>query len=328
MLGHVPHWMTRVTKSRASFQFAEHGVPGVTGRVGKVESVQAGERVGDDVRAEWSGDLEADLAELQANETARGSSSRDDRVTSVGKALGLLSAFRGISPPVGVSELARRAGLPKSTAFRLLADMEKAGFVERDGQDYRLGLTLFELGSRVKFCRPNGLRDTAMPHMSRLHVQTHLNVHLAVMEGSEAVFIAKVSHGRQTLRGHLQPGARVPLTCSALGKAILAFSPPETIREVVESGLPRRTKYSIVEPPRMLRELSHVHSAGVAFEHEEASLALAGVAAPIKLEGQAVAAVSVSMTPPIAHPQRIATLVRDTALQISREHEAWSDSIW
>ena len=165
----------------------------------------------------------------------------DRQVTSVGKALRLLAAFRGITPPAGVSELARRAGLPKSTAFRFLADLEEVGFVERDGSDYRLGISLFELGSRVWVCRPNGLRDSAMHHMSELHVRTGLSAHLGVLEGTEVVHIAKVNHTVQTMRGHLQPGSRRPATCSALGKAILAFSGKDTVRNVVESGLERRT---------------------------------------------------------------------------------------
>lgn len=250
------------------------------------------------------------------------------RTTSLAKGLALLSAFRGISPPLGVSELARRSGLPKSTAYRFLADMEEAGFVERDGPNYRLGMTLFELGSRVKFCRPNGLRDTAMHHMSRLHVDTGLNVHLGLPEGNDVVYIAKVNHGQQTLRGHLQPGARVPANCSALGKAILAFSPPETIRSIIESGLERRTKYSVVEPRRLLPELARVRRDGVAFEQEETTLGVAGVAAPVMLEGRAVAALSVSLRPPLAHAQRIAVQVKAAAAAISREHAAWSDSIW
>src|SRR6478752_7730681 len=91
----------------------------------------------------------------------------DDRqMTSVGKALELLAAFRGTIPELGVSELARRAGMPKSTAFRLLADLERAGFVARSGAKYRLGLSLFELGSRVGFCRPHGLRDVAIHDLS------------------------------------------------------------------------------------------------------------------------------------------------------------------
>src|SRR5690606_17835924 len=95
---------------------------------------------------ENSGALDSALAATEAADKPR--------LTSVGKALRLLAAFRGLTPPVGVSELARRSGLPKSTAFRFLADLEEVGFVERVGANYRLGLALFGLGSRVTICRP------------------------------------------------------------------------------------------------------------------------------------------------------------------------------
>lgn len=127
-------------------------------------------------------------------------------VTSVGKALRLLTAFQEISPPVGLSELARLTGLPKSTAFRFLADLEQVGFVERDGTEYRLGLPLFELGNKVPICRPNGLRDSAMHTLSRLHSRTGLSVHLGVLEGADVVHIAKVNQSMQMLPGHLLRG--------------------------------------------------------------------------------------------------------------------------
>ncbi|MFV2175500.1 IclR family transcriptional regulator [Actinomadura sp. LOL_016] len=246
----------------------------------------------------------------------------------MGKALRLLAAFQGVSPPLGVSELARRSGLPKSTAFRFLADLEEAGFVERDGSDYRLGLSLFELGSRVLICRPNGLRDIAMHHMSELHVRTGLNVHLGVLEGGEVVHIAKVNRGLQSVRVHFQPGSRIAASCSALGKVLLAFGEEYGVRRVVEAGLPRRTKYSITEPARLLRELAKVREQGIAFENEETAAGVAGIAAPIMHDGEAIAALSVSLQAPTTDGPRIARFVRAAANQIAREHETWASEVW
>src|SRR5439155_11817975 len=79
--------------------------------------------------------------------------------TSVGKALALLDALGSGAASLGVSELARRADLPKSTAFRLLACLEDAGYVDRIGTEYCLGRRLFELGNQIVYCQPSGLRD-------------------------------------------------------------------------------------------------------------------------------------------------------------------------
>lgn len=269
--------------------------------------------------------LPADLTELVASPQQI----RAERpLTSVGKALRLLAAFRGVTPPIGVSELARRAGLPKSTTFRFLADLEQVGFVERDGSDYRLGMSLFELGSRVMVCRPNGLRDIAMHHMSELHARTGQSAHLGVLEGVDVVYISKVSHGLQTLRHHHQPGSRTPATCSALGKAILAFSGKDVVREIVESGLPRRTKYSITEVQRLVAAITRIRQQGVAYENEEDRLGVCGFAAPIMLDGRAVAAVSLSVPAPVTNAPRLSGAVREAAAKVSHDYSTWASEIW
>ena len=233
-----------------------------------------------------------------------------------------------ITPPVGVSELARLAGLPKSTAFRFLADLEKVGFVERDGSDYRLGIPLFELGNKVPVCRPNGLRDAAMHELSQLHLRTGLSVHLGVLEGTDIVHVAKVNHSVQTLPGHLLPGSRRPATCSALGKAIVAHSPKETLRGVVEAGLERRTPYSITEPPRLLRDLAKVRETGLAHEREESVRGLIGLAAPIMLDGRPVGAVGVTLRAPATLTARHAADVRAAARIISQRHAELIYETW
>ncbi|MCL2581262.1 MAG: IclR family transcriptional regulator [Streptosporangiales bacterium] len=253
---------------------------------------------------------------------------KENGTTSLSRALGLLTAFQGISPPLSLSELARRAGLPKSTAFRFLTDLEDAGFVERDSQGYQLGLPLFELGSRVPVCRPNGLRDIAMHQLSELHVTTGLNAHLAVPDGTDVVYVAKVNRGQQTLRNHFTPGARHAASCDAPGKAILAFSDPSVVEAVLERGLPRRTKYSITEPRWFRRELERIRANGVAFEQEEASLGIAAVAAPVLVDGQPVGAVSVSQVPPIRNPDRLAAQIKAAAAAISRDCEATTAWAW
>lgn len=235
--------------------------------------------------------------------------------SSVAKAALVLEAFRGPERVLGVSELARRSGLWKSTAHRLLGELESIGFVEREGTGYRLGLQLFELGVRVGAYRPGGLRDLAIGELSQLHVLTGLNAHLAVLEGSEIVYLEKV-HQRRT--GRLPaivtgPGVRLPATCSALGKAMLAHSAPEVVGEQFRSGLTRRTPYSIVEPGRLLRELATVRETGVAREHEEMAVGAVSVAAPVLAHAAPLAAIALSGTATGVNWDRAADLVRAAA---------------
>ncbi|NED58929.1 helix-turn-helix domain-containing protein, partial [Micromonospora aurantiaca] len=78
-------------------------------------------------------------------------------------------------------------GLPKSTAHRIALDLAEAGLLERDGARVRLGLRLFEIGQRVP--RQRVLRDAAVPYMSDLREATRQTVHLAVLEGTEVVYV-------------------------------------------------------------------------------------------------------------------------------------------
>lgn len=243
---------------------------------------------------------------------------RQTTSTSVNKALQLLDSFRHGGPSLGVSELARRVALPKSTAFRLLSDLEHGGYVERAGTSYKLGWRLFELGNRVQHCRPRGLREIALPHLSELYARTGHVVNLAVLEGAEVVYLDKI-HGRRAVRTPTTVGSRMPATCVGLGKAMLAFSDQEALRRVVSSGLERRTPYSITEPGRLLKELERIRTSGIAFDHEEAALGLACVAAPILVGGRCLAAISISSATARFNPGAFVAHVRGVAKSISAE---------
>ncbi|MFP5071992.1 IclR family transcriptional regulator [Pseudonocardia nantongensis] len=239
--------------------------------------------------------------------------------TSVNKSLQLLDSFTSADLSLGVSELARRAHIPKSTAFRLLSYLEEGGYVERVGTDYRLGWRLFELGNRVQHCRPQGLRDIALPYLSELYASTRHVAHLGVLEGKDVVYLEKI-HGHHAVRTPTTVGSRLPAACVGLGKAMLAFSAPDVVRTVLTAGLQRRTRYSISESGRLLRELARTRSDGLAVDREEAALGLTCVAAPILVGGRPVAAISVSGGTSRFNSNSNASLVHRAATQISAEY--------
>lgn len=243
-------------------------------------------------------------------------------VPAVMKALHLLNAFHRAGPTLGVSEIARLADVPKSTAFRLLHHLEEGGYVERVGQEYCLGRHLFELGNSVPWCRPQGLRDAAAPVLSELFVRTQRVVHLAVLEGTEIVYVDKI-HGPDSIQVPTRVGSRMSAACSSLGKALLAFSDRAAISTVLEGGLVRRTRYSVADPQAMLRELSRVRHDRLALDREEVQLGLACVAAPVlDARGRAVAAVSLASPALRWDPRPLAPEVQRAAHQISRALQA------
>lgn len=237
-------------------------------------------------------------------------------VSSVGKALQLLDAFMTIGPVAGVSELARAARLPKSTAFRLLTHLKSAGYVEQSGSDYCLNLRLFELGSQVEVCRPDGLRALAAPFVAELFRETAHAAHLAVLDGPEVLYIEKI-HGHSAPRVPTRVGGRMPASCTGLGKAMLPFGHDEAARTIIDGGLIRRTRHSAAAPGLFANELRRIRESGVAFDREEAALGLTCVAAPIKFRGTAVAAVSVSGPTSRLDPQKTAPRVLRAAAHIS-----------
>jgi DNA-binding IclR family transcriptional regulator len=232
---------------------------------------------------------------FQESDRRAGRDSDGDAVvgTSAGKALALLDAFEHVDTSVGVSELARRTGVPKSTAFRLLAVLENHQLVERQGKRYCLGKRLFELGNRVSFCRPSAIRDSALPFLSDLYELTHETVHLAVLDGTDVLYLEKL-FGHHQVKAPSTVGGRVPAYCSAIGKALLASSDSAALTASLERGLRPRTGYTIVTPSLFREELTAVRSQGVAFDREEANVGVTCVASPIfARNGRLLAAISV-----------------------------------
>src|SRR5664279_612712 len=116
------------------------------------------------------------------------STQRDSEPESVlERGMSLLWAFDPDRPELGISELARRTGLPKSTTHRLAGELVRLGLLEQAGPRLRLGLRLFELGQLVP--RQRTLRDAALPFMEDLREATQNSVHLAVLEGIEVVYV-------------------------------------------------------------------------------------------------------------------------------------------
>ena len=223
--------------------------------------------------------------------------------TSAGKAFALLNVFIGSKEAVlGVSEIARRAGVAKSTAHRLLLVLEENGMVERYEERWRLGAHVFRLGNAVSVCRPRRLRDRALPYMHDLHQQTRGCVQLAVPHGTEVLYVEKVfGHGDNTTPSYV--GGTMPMSCTGVGKAILAHSGPELLEQVLSAPLPRLTSRSIASPEALRKEIETVRTLGYALDRQEARPQLVCVAAPIMQGKTCVAAMSISVSAQRGNPQ-------------------------
>lgn len=228
----------------------------------------------------------------------------------------LLAAFRPGDDALGVSELARRTGLPKTSVHRLSGHLVEHGLLEREGPTLRLGLKLFEIGQLA--VRQRGLVDTARPLLADLREATHNTVHLAVLEGTEVVYL-DVLRGPDAPRLPSRIGGRFPAHATGVGKAILAFSPDDVIDAVVAEGLPRISRRTITSPALLRRQLTTIAADGAAYEREESSIGTVCVASPVvDADGRAVAAISVAGWVNRMRTERLAPAVRTAALTLSR----------
>jgi DNA-binding IclR family transcriptional regulator len=237
----------------------------------------------------------------------------------VRNALHLLEQFSYTEPVLGVSELARRLGLAKSTVHRMLTTLLDEGFVRKTGDGrYRLGFRLYELGQLVVSSLE--LREVAHPTLERLRNDTGETVHLAVLEGADVVYLERFE-SPSTLRLFGRLGRRMPAHSTSSGKCLLAYSPPDVIDAVVAAGLPRLAPRTITSRAMLVRVLRQVRRDGYASSIDESEPGATSVAAPVfGVDGTVIAAVSVAgpsqRIPPESIP-RCSRLVRRAADAIS-----------
>ncbi|MFI7135571.1 IclR family transcriptional regulator [Nonomuraea sp. NPDC050153] len=218
---------------------------------------------------------------------------RDDRA-AIDKAVSLLVSLGDqAGTGLGVSELARRAELSKSTAFRVLGMLERNGVVEKTEGKYRLGRRLHELGRHVYVPDHDHIRDLLIPFLTDLYELTRETVHLAALHDTDVVYLSKL-YGHRQVRSPSRIGGRVPAHCTAVGKALLAYD-HDALHRVLASDLRAFTPNTITDPDRLAAEIAEIRRTGVAFDDEESTLGLRCVAVPVMGRGgRAVAAMSVS----------------------------------
>jgi DNA-binding IclR family transcriptional regulator len=236
--------------------------------------------------------------------------------TYLHRVVAVLGAFKGEENAVSPAELARRVGLPKSTVHRIVASLVEEGLLERHAAQVRLGVRLFEIGQRVP--RQRVLRDAARPYMHDLREATRQTVHLAILEGSQVVYIdILASPGAPPLPSRV--GGRLPAHVTGVGKAMLAFSPLEAVRAVLDGDLPRVSERSTVAPGLLAKELAGVRQSGVAYDHEESGAGIVCAASPVLgVGGEVLGALSISGWSARMRLDHVAPAVRTAALALSR----------
>jgi IclR family transcriptional regulator, pca regulon regulatory protein len=244
---------------------------------------------------------------------------------SLERGLAILSAFTPDRPALGISELARKLGLTRSTTHRYVATLATLGYLYQDDatRKYRLGPRVIDLGFSVLGSME--LREIAAPHLRRLTDITGHTSNLAIRDDTDVILIDRV-RGRPGRYHHLESslhaGSRLPSYCSATGKALLAFLPrPDLDRLLDRIDLVQRGPRTLTDKAALLAELEQVRRTGVAVNDEELDSGLRSIAAPVRARsGEVVAAVNVSIPwSPVA--------MRDLAVQLGPALQATARQI-
>src|SRR5918997_526357 len=215
---------------------------------------------------------------------------------TIEKAMQILDLFSLEQPEWGVGEVARALGLPKSTTSELMSSLADQRLLSRMAQGrYRLGWRLFELSQTL--LDTTEFRVEARRVMEELVERWRETVHLAVLDGVQAVYIEKLEPTPAAKIPITRAGARLPAQCSGVGKVLLAHSEWKHVAERLENqGMPALTSNTITALGGLAEELERVRERGYAYDHEEIMVGLCCVGAPVHGPGgEVIAALSFSV---------------------------------
>jgi len=243
-------------------------------------------------------------------------------VEALGRGLQILEVFSERTPSLSLTEIASAVGLGKSTAFRFVHTLEKLGYLERDPHTkrYRPGLKVLRLGFTV--LNSLEISQIAKPYLELLSAQSGETTNMTVRDGAEIVYVAR-NKTQQIVTVNLDLGSRLPVHCTAMGKAQLADLSRQELGDLLGDGpYSSRTSHTISDLDTLAEELQKVRQQGYAINDQELALGLRSVAAPVRgPDGNVVAAINISV--PSARVSRrklkadLAPLVVQVAAQIS-----------
>lgn len=244
-------------------------------------------------------------------------------VQSLARGLHLLELLAADEPGLTLTDLAQTAGLPPSTTHRLLKGLERRRFVHHDGDSgrWQVGVQAFTVGSA--FVRGRNVVALARPFLRHLVDKSGETANLAVEDAGEAVYLAQVECN-ETMRAFARPGARIPMHCTAVGKALLAAASPDAAARVLtHAPLAKLTPRTLTDPQALTGELLAIRGRGFAVDDEEQAVGLRCVAATLHdATGGALAALSVSGPSARITDERLpdlGRLVAGTCQEISRQ---------
>lgn len=250
----------------------------------------------------------------------------DDRysVRSLELGLNVLEVFGAQSAEtLNLSEIARRIGVSRSSAFRLVHTLQRLGYLDREpeGKEYRLGSRVMALG--YTFLASKDVAELARPVLERLRAETRCSTHLGILEGSEVIYIARYA-AHQPVSATIAVGTRLPAHATTMGRMILAYKSPAYVREHFGA---RRLATFTERTPATVEALDKLLAGdrrrGYVLSHSNFEVGIASIAAPLfDATGEAVAAINVSIPENAIDRSAFDRSVRDAVCAAARKISA------
>lgn len=232
---------------------------------------------------------------LSTRRSASAQPARDDApggdfVQSLARGLAAIRTFDAGHPAQTLSDVARRAGLSRAAARRVLHTLAELGYAGTDGRLFRLRPKVLELG--FAYLHGTGLWGAAQPPMVELVERIHESCSAAVLDGDEIVYVARVPTRTRIMSITLGLGSRLPAHLTSMGRVLLAALQPAELdaRLAALAALEPRTERTLVEPDALRRAIAKVRAQGYAILDQELEPGLRSVAVPVHGPGGAVVA--------------------------------------
>ena len=236
-----------------------------------------------------------------------------ETLSTLDKALAVLTSFSPRHPEWGVTELAQHLQINKTTVHKVLATYQHWGMLQQDAESrkYRLSLRLVELAQAVS--PRQELRSAALPEMERLAIHLGETAKLSVPDRDE-VFCLEAVESQEQMRMTGQAGRRNPLYAGASNKLILAHMPWGVVQRVIWERTP--ADHPIRRDPEAFRtELEALVAAGYAISTNEVEDGVTAISAPIRdFTGEVIASISIAGPSTRLHPSRYETLIKQVCM--------------
>ncbi len=243
---------------------------------------------------------------------------------TVDRVLSVLEAIGNTANGLTLTEISSKVDLNKTTVSRLVVSLENRGYVRRDEDNlrYRLGMKILSLTG--KFLQSLGFREVAVPYLREIQRLSGETANLAVVDGTDVVYLDRFE-SQHTVKASFRVGKRAPLSCTALGKAMLAYMDEGEVRRRLEfgRGIVRSTEHSLASLEELLADLVLIRDKGASVDDEEHQIGVRCVGGPIfDVTGRVIAAISVSGPTSRISRERlpeVCVLVRGASQSISAE---------